>query len=125
MPTAQAGSSRLVAFRSCGQLATYAKTHAAPVRPLSPGYATYEVEPVLGGLQWMEGEVPTPHGNIALHCSRTKLQVQTAAGSGVLRFRSKSKPGCKEAAVRAIGGNQYELTLQANSTYTVNYAAVE
>ncbi|HWK07111.1 MAG TPA: hypothetical protein VNS58_25935 [Puia sp.] len=27
------------------------------VRPLSPGYASYVVAPVLGGLQWMEGAV--------------------------------------------------------------------
>ena len=32
------------------------------VKPTSPGYATYMVEPNLGGLQWMQGKVPTPSG---------------------------------------------------------------
>ncbi|MBL7743402.1 MAG: alpha-rhamnosidase, partial [Chitinophagaceae bacterium] len=30
------------------------------VKPTSAGYATYEVVPNLGGLQWMQGKVPTP-----------------------------------------------------------------
>ncbi len=34
------------------------------VKPTKPGYQEYEVRPVLGGLEWMEGEVPTPFGKI-------------------------------------------------------------
>ena len=94
------------------------------VRPLSPGYATYEVAPSLGGLQWMEGEVPTPHGNIKVYCSRTRLQVHAVAGEGVLRFHSKTRPVCKEASIRSIGSNQYEMTI-TNNDYTINYAAID
>ncbi len=34
------------------------------VKPTSPGFATYEVKPNLGGLDWIEGDVPTPWGKI-------------------------------------------------------------
>ena len=94
------------------------------VRPLSPGYTTYEVAPALGGLQWMEGAVPTPHGNIKVYCSRTRLQIHAVAGEGVLRFRSKTRPVCKEGTIRSSGDNQYEMTI-TNNDYTINYAAVD
>jgi len=91
------------------------------VKPLSPGYATYSVEPVLGGLQWMEGAVPTPHGNIKVYCSRTRIQVKGVEGNGVLRFRSRSMPVCKEGVVRQVGKNEYEVSLEGGKEYTVGY----
>jgi SSS family transporter len=95
------------------------------VRPLMPGYSTYVVEPVLGGLQWMEGEVPTPHGNIKVYCSRERLQVRGVAGTGFLRFKSHSLPVCKEATIRSTGKQAYEMTVENNKEYTIHYAAVE
>ena len=94
------------------------------VRPLSPGYAAYEIAPVLGGLQWMEGEVPTPHGNIKVYCSRTRLQIHSVAGEGVLRFHSKTRPVCKEGVIHSVGAHRYEMML-TNNDYTINYAAVD
>ena len=42
------------------------------VSPTKPGYQEYEVRPVLGDLQWMQGIVPTPQGLILVfmdgHC---------------------------------------------------------
>ena len=35
------------------------------VRPLTPGFTTWLVEPQAGDLSWAEGNVPTPHGSIA------------------------------------------------------------
>ena len=95
------------------------------VRPLSPGYAKYEVQPMLGGLEWMEGEVPTPHGNIKVSCSKTRIKVQGVAGAGVLRFKSTIQPTCAEGILRLRGANEYELTIDANKEYTVTYAAEE
>ncbi|HEY4108830.1 sodium:solute symporter family transporter [Puia sp.] len=77
------------------------------VRPLTPGYATYEVEPHLGGLEWMEGEVPTPHGNIKLSCTRNRLTIHTAGGRGVLRLKGK------------------RITLEPYKEYTINYEALD
>ena len=97
------------------------------VRPLSPGYATYSIEPVLGGLLWMEGDVPTPHGNIKVYCSRTSIRVKAVAGDGVLRFRSRSKPVCKEGTVRSMqqaGKDVYEIRLEGGKEYMVVYTEV-
>jgi hypothetical protein len=95
------------------------------VRPLTPGYAKYSVEPVLGGLQWMEGTVPTPHGNITLYCSRTRLVVHAITGEGTLRFKSKTRPVCKEAVIHEVSPHVYELALQTDHDYTINYAALD
>lgn len=91
------------------------------VRPRSPGYASYSVEPVLGGLQWMEGEVPTPHGNIQVYCSKTRIRVRAVAGAGVLRFKSKSLPLCKEGFVLSTGKGLYEIKLEKEKEYLVRY----
>jgi len=60
------------------------------VRPLTAGYATYEVQPHLGGLQWMEGEVPTPHGNIKISCTHSRIKIHTAEGRCTLRLKEKT-----------------------------------
>jgi hypothetical protein len=40
------------------------------VRPLQPGFARFRVEPWLGDLEFAEGQVPTPHGPIAIRVER-------------------------------------------------------
>ncbi len=94
------------------------------VKPTSPGYAMYTVEPNLGGLQWIEGRVPTPNGAIAVHCSTKEMNITTAAGIGTLRFHSAVKPECKQTTIESKGGNLYELTMQGYKTYIVTYQAV-
>jgi hypothetical protein len=55
------------------------------VRPTSPGFATFVVTPHTEGLQWAEGDVPTPHGSI--HVSwrvvdgRTLVRVRAPHGT--------------------------------------------
>ncbi len=55
------------------------------VQPISPGYEEYLVCPVLGGLQWMEGEVPTPFGKIYVRADRREITVRSDGGHGILR----------------------------------------
>jgi SSS family transporter len=95
------------------------------VRPGSPGYATCFVEPVLGGLQWMEGEVPTPKGGIRVYCSRKEIRVRTAAGVGVLLFRSETRPVCAMGEVKEKGKGHYEIRMEPGKEYIVGYKAVE
>ena len=54
------------------------------VRPTLPGYAAYEVCPALGGLQWMEGKVPTPHGLITVSVTPDEVTVRSDGGDGTL-----------------------------------------
>lgn len=93
-------------------------------KPLSPGYETYLIEPVLGGLKWMEGTVPTPNGEINIYCSTKEIKVQADEGTGTLKFKSKSTPKCKDAAIQSKGGELYEMTLEKGREYVISYKAV-
>jgi hypothetical protein len=91
------------------------------VKPTSPGYATYVVEPNLGGLQWMQGKVPTPDGDIELNVTQTEIKITGTAGTGTMKFKSKSTPICKEGTVVNKGNEMYELTVEKRKSYTVSY----
>lgn len=54
------------------------------VRPTKPGYEEYEVHPTLGGLEWMEGDVPTPFGKIHVKMNTHEIYVQSDGGHGTL-----------------------------------------
>ena len=54
------------------------------VQPTKSGYEEYEVRPVLGGLEWMEGRVPTPFGLIHVKMDATAVTVRSDGGHGTL-----------------------------------------
>jgi hypothetical protein len=90
------------------------------VKPTQPGYAAYVVEPDLGGLQWIEGKVPTPHGDIAVYADATTIRVTAVAGQGVLRFASATAPRSDGGTIREVGAHRYELALEGGRTVTVS-----
>ncbi len=92
------------------------------VTPTKPGYETYTVQTQLGGLQWMEGKVPTPNGDIELYCSTKQIKIKGAAGVGTLRIKSKTKPTGKNLLVTSTGDNNYEMTIQPGIEYLINYS---
>jgi len=91
------------------------------VRPTAPAYKSWIMEPALGGLQWMEGTVPTPDGDIKVYCSAKQIKVQSATGTGILCFKSKSKPVCAGAEINAKGNGVYEIKVEKGRNYIVNY----
>lgn len=91
------------------------------VQPISAGYETYSIQPVLGGLKWMEGSVPTPGGDIKIYCSTNEIRVNSPVGTGVLKIKSRTKPVCKNAAVVSKGNGLYELTLKKGQDYKIAY----
>lgn len=93
------------------------------VRPTAPGYQTYLVEPVLGGLQWMEGAVPVPGGDIKVYCSTRQIKITAATGAGTLRFNSKTKPSASAGAITDKGDGVYELQIEKGKSYEVKYTA--
>ena len=88
---------------------------------MSAGYSTYVIEPNLGGLQWMQGKVPTPDGNIELRVSTTEIKVTGAAGTGTLRFKSRSKPETNAGTFVNKANNVYELKIERGKAYTIKY----
>jgi hypothetical protein len=89
------------------------------VKPTQPGYAAYVVEPSLGGLKWIEGKVPTPHGDIAVFADAARIKVTAVAGNGVLRFTSSTTPRSDSGTIRTVGEGRYELALEGGKTYVV------
>nr|WP_315401272.1 amylo-alpha-1,6-glucosidase [uncultured Duganella sp.] len=92
------------------------------VRPSAPGNASYIVEPKLGGLEWIEGKVPTPQGDIAVYASGTQIKVATVGGQGVLRFESGKTPRSAQGEIRDAGNGAYEMVLEPGKQYVVSYA---
>ncbi len=56
------------------------------VRPVKPGYKEFEICPTLGGLEWMEGDVPTPNGNIHVYMDAKTIRVRATEGRGYLCY---------------------------------------
>ncbi|MCH5307962.1 MAG: alpha-rhamnosidase [Prevotella sp.] len=54
------------------------------VQPTKPGYQEYEVRPSLGDLDWMEGDVPTPHGMIHVYMDKQQVKVNSTEDGGWL-----------------------------------------
>jgi hypothetical protein len=54
------------------------------VRPTKPGYEEYVVEPHLGDLKWMQGDVPTPFGLIHVEMDRHEIKIRATGGRGTL-----------------------------------------
>lgn len=94
------------------------------VKPLTPGYQTYEVQPVLGGLEWMEGKIPTPHGLIDLYCNKDEVRIASDEGIGSLVINSKVKPSGKGVAAVLLGKDRYQVTIHPNTRYIISYSAL-
>ena len=56
------------------------------VSPTKPGYEEYEVRPVLGGLEWMQGDVPTPFGLIHVEMDTRQIKIRATGGRGTLVY---------------------------------------
>ena len=54
----------------------YLTENVLGVRPTSAGYATLEIAPQLGDLNWAEGNVPTPYGIIHVRVERIREKMQ-------------------------------------------------
>lgn len=93
------------------------------VFPTSSGYKTYTIEPKLGGLTFMNGTVPTPQGDIFVSMNDNQIMIKTAGSTGgLLKFKSKSKPTCKQGNVIKTDANLYYIQLnKPNSEYEINY----
>lgn len=93
------------------------------VYPIEPGYEKYIVEPNLGGLEWMNGVVPTPKGDIKLKVDSRKIEIKTAnSAGGILRFSSKKRPEVSDGKLIDLGDNCYELLLEKpNNFYRIKY----
>ncbi|HET8829855.1 MAG TPA: alpha-rhamnosidase [Pelobium sp.] len=94
------------------------------VKPTAPGYTEYSVEPVLGGLKWMKGEVPTPNGTVKIDCSLTQIKILANEGAGTLKIKSAKTPKVNYGKVTKLGSNSYEISVSPNQELVVGYKAL-
>ncbi|MBE6249701.1 MAG: alpha-rhamnosidase [Prevotella sp.] len=59
------------------------------VKPTKPGYEEYEVRPALGDLEWMKGDVPTPHGMIHVEMDQKQIKICATEGRGTLYYKDQ------------------------------------
>jgi hypothetical protein len=74
------------------------------VKPLTPGFRTFEVRPRSCGLNWARGTVPTPHGEIVVSWRRD---------AGILLIDVTVPVGCEAqvgvSKTKRIGAGQHRL----------------
>jgi hypothetical protein len=104
------------------------------VAPETPGYKTFNIRPELGDLQWMEGTVPTPNGEIKVYRDKKQIKVSAKTLSlqtersgnpqfpdmeGYLYFKSPYKPSTNIGNIEQVNENEYKLKIVANQEYIV------
>ncbi|HTN19936.1 MAG TPA: alpha-L-rhamnosidase C-terminal domain-containing protein [Pelobium sp.] len=94
------------------------------VKPTAPGYSEYAVEPVLGGLKWMKGDVPTPNGKVRVDCSLTQIKILASEGKGTLKIKSAKTPKVNYGKVIKLGSNVYEVNINPSQELVVSYKAM-
>jgi len=62
------------------------------VKPTSPGFSAFTVEPQRGGFGEIEGTVPVGEGEVCVHLTKTELTVRATAPGGTLRFGGRETP---------------------------------
>ncbi|MBR5850392.1 MAG: alpha-rhamnosidase [Alistipes sp.] len=91
------------------------------VRPVKPGYAEFEIRPTTGGLEWMEGVIPTPNGAITVKIDQKTIHVEATEGEGWLYFRSEGAPKASEGEIESLGEGEYRLWVATAQPVTVNF----
>lgn len=90
------------------------------VKPTAAGYANFEIRPELGGLQWMEGSVPTPHGAIKVYKDLKSIKVSASEGQGYLYVKAK-KPKTTYGKLEKVESGLFKLLIKGDGQeVTVN-----
>lgn len=88
------------------------------VKPLSPGYKTFIVEPQLGDLKWIQGVVPINDGQVTISVNKNQIKVRSNKHGGICRFKSNEEP--KGVGIAKIGKNYYQFEIkELNKDYVI------
>jgi hypothetical protein len=91
------------------------------IQPVQPGYSEFSISPILGGLQWMEGTVPTPNGEIRLFMDSKTIKITATEGKGYLTFYSNSEPEASKGTIEKLDGNKYRLWIDGKEEVKIMY----
>lgn len=80
------------------------------------------VQPCLGTLEWMEGVVPLPSGQVEIFMDKSMIKVTAdATGTGYLRFQSSSRPVVENGSAVLLGNGLYEVAIVSGKEYSISY----
>ena len=91
------------------------------IQPIKAGYSEFSITPNLGGLNWMEGTVPTPNGEIKLYIDTKSIKITATEGKGYLTFTSKSKPKTSKGIIDKLSVDKYRLMIEGKEEVVVSY----
>lgn len=91
------------------------------VTPVKEGYKEFAIKPVLGGLKWMEGDVPTPNSTIHVYMDNRSIKVIAGEGNGYLYFTTTRKPKASVGKVEEMAKNSYRLWIDSKEEVIVKY----
>lgn len=88
------------------------------VKPTAAGYMGFEIRPELGGLQWIEGSVPTPHGAIKVYKDLKTIKVTAPEGQGYL-FVKANKPKTTAGKLEKVESGLFRLLIKGDGQEVV------
>ena len=92
------------------------------VKPVKEGYKEFSVTPVLGGLEWMEGSVPTPAGDIQVYMDKEVIKVKATEGKGYVYISSpKQQPEASVGTIEKTDDGRYRLWIDTREEVTIKY----
>ena len=91
------------------------------VRPVKPGYEEFSITPTLGGLEWMDGTVPAPQGDIRVYMDAGRIKVTAGTGRGYVYISSASLPEASRGTVETLGEGRYRLWVDTKDEVMITY----
>lgn len=91
------------------------------VKPVKEGYKEFAITPVLGGLKWMEGTVPTPNGNIHVYMNSKTMKVKATEGKGYLTIKSRRSPKANIGTPEKVSVGVWRLWIDSPEERIVTY----
>ena len=75
----------------------------------------------MGGLEWMEGSVPTPNGDIHVYMDGSQIKIKATEGKGYLYIASQQLPQASAGNVEELGAGKYRLWIDTKDEVVVKY----
>ena len=91
------------------------------MKPVKEGYKEFAIAPVLGGLKWMEGTVPTPNGDIHVYMNGKTMKVKATEGEGYLTINSRRPPKANIGIPEKVSEGVWRLWIDSPEERIVTY----
>jgi hypothetical protein len=89
------------------------------VQPETEGYKTFGIRPILGNLQWIDGTVPVPNGEIKVYMDQKQIKVSASQGEGYLYFTTASKPNANTGVIEPVAKNEYKIKIVSHKNFII------